>query len=210
MPGGGNNSFGDSAYQHPPMQDGGGGGGGQRFSSAAMMPRPLGVPGGGSRNFGSAHGGAALSEWERPPLASYIIPQGYQQAAGAEATATATARFRIGLGHSHIGQDGVSGKLQQEMLQAEDANEAIRDVEAQLEPFGNSIGNTRYPDVYRSQPPSFMPWGCKYPPPFQQQGEGSDGGSGRQPYPTGCGGSKPPSAPPPGGLPPFGNGASPE
>ena len=133
--GGSSDTFGSissSAGQRPPAPgvDGRGGIGGMRHSSASMPPP--GAPGGGSRNFGSAHGGAALSEWERPPLASYIIPQGYQQAAGAEATATATARFRIVLGHSHIGQDGVSGKLQQEMLQAEDANEAIRDVEAQM------------------------------------------------------------------------------
>ena len=71
-------------------------------------------------------------EWEVPPMAAMVTPPGYVQAEGAEASATATAQFCIVLGHSHIGQDGVSGRLQQEMLLAEEDNEAIRDAEAQM------------------------------------------------------------------------------
>ena len=74
------------------------------------------------------------TEWQVPPVAALVIPLGYQPAAGSAeaAAATATAQFRIILGHSHIGQDGVSGRLQQTMLQDEDDNEVVQDAEAQL------------------------------------------------------------------------------
>ena len=72
-------------------------------------------------------------EWEAPPVAALVIPPGYQPAAGAEgAAAAATAQFRVILGHSHIGQDGVSGRLQQTMLQDDDDNAAVQDAETQL------------------------------------------------------------------------------
>ena len=66
-------------------------------------------------------------------MAALVIPPGYQPAAGTEAAAAAAkAQFRAVLGHSHIGQDGVSGRLQQTMLQDDDDNAAVQDAETQL------------------------------------------------------------------------------
>ena len=66
-------------------------------------------------------------------MEALVLPHGYKQGAGSEAAyATSNRHFRAALGHSHIGQDGVSGKLQQTMLQDEEDNEAIEDAELQM------------------------------------------------------------------------------